>query len=171
GLAWAAVEGEPMIEAGDSRLWAIETPGHAPDHLCFLDVAESAMFTGDMVINGGSVTIPASNGGHLRSYLQSLRKVLEFAPRRLYPSHGADVLQPASLLRGYIAHRLQRERQALEALTAGLDDADAIVQRLYPDVAAPPRKAARETVIAHLEKLGEDGVATRTGTIWTIVPR
>lgn len=171
GVAWEALVGEPVIQAGDDRLWVIETPGHAPDHLCFFDVAGSAMFAGDMVINGGSVMIPASHGGHMRSYLQSLRKVLELGPRRLYPSHGPEALQPASLLRGYLAHRLQRERQVLDALGEGLGDPDAIVARLYPAVMPALGSAARETVIAHLEKLGEDGMAVRAGTTWTLAAR
>ncbi len=171
GVTWEAIEGEPMIAAGDARLWAIDTPGHAPDHLCFLSVAESAMFTGDLVINGSSVTVPASDGGHMRTYLQSLRKVLELAPRRLHPAHGPDVLQPASLLRGYIAHRLQRERQVIDALADGPADEDAIVARLYADIAPELRRAARENVAAHLTKLCEDGIVARTGTSWALAAR
>jgi ribonuclease/clavin/mitogillin len=171
GVTWEPLEGEPVVDAGDSRLWAVETPGHAPDHLCFLAVAESAMFSGDLVINGGTVTVPASDGGHMRTYIQSLRKVLDLAPRRLHPSHGPDVLQPASLLRGYIAHRLQRERQVLDAVADGVTDEDAIVGRLYPDISPALARAARENVVAHLAKLCEDGLITRSGGSWALAAR
>lgn len=171
GVTWDAIAGEPMLPAGDARLWAIETPGHAPDHLCFLDVADGVMFAGDLVINGGTVTIPASAGGSLVHYLQSLRKVLDLQPRRMLPSHGNEVDQPASLLRGYISHRMLRERQVLELIAAGVVDADAIVERLYASVAAPLKRAARENVVAHLTKLEQDGTVRSDGEVWSLVTR
>jgi ribonuclease/clavin/mitogillin len=171
GVTWAAIEGEPMLPAGDSRLWAIETPGHAPDHLCFFDIADGVMFAGDLVINGGTVTIPASAGGNLVHYLQSLRKVLDLQPRRMLPSHGQEVDQPTSLLRGYISHRMLRERQVLELVAAGIGDADAIVERLYASVAAPLKRAARENVMAHLAKLEQDGRVHADGETWSLAGR
>ena len=171
GVAWEALKGEPMLPAGDGRLWVLETPGHAPDHLCFFDIADGVMFAGDLVINGGSVAIPASAGGSLADYLRSLRKVLDLQPRRMLPSHGQDVDQPTSLLRGYISHRLQRERQVLELLTVGIGDPDAIVERLYASVAPPLKRAARENVLAHLAKLEQDGLVRSGPEGWTLVAR
>jgi glyoxylase-like metal-dependent hydrolase (beta-lactamase superfamily II) len=172
GVTWDEITGEPMLPAGDSRLCVIETPGHAPDHLCFFDISDGVMFAGDLVINGGSVTIPASAGGSLAQYLQSLRKVLALQPRRMLPSHGSDVDQPTSLLRGYISHRMLRERQILEVLAAGSGvDADAIVERLYASVAAPLKRAARENVMAHLIKLEQDGQVCVDRDAWRLVAR
>lgn len=171
GVSWEPIEREPMLPAGDGRLWAVETPGHAPDHLCFFDTGEATMFAGDLVINGGTVTIPVSAGGDLSQYLQSLRKVLDLQPRRMLPSHGLDVDQPSSLLRGYLSHRMLRERQILELLAAGSGDPDLIVDRLYASVAEPLRRAARENVLAHLAKLEQDGVARRTSDGWGLVAR
>jgi glyoxylase-like metal-dependent hydrolase (beta-lactamase superfamily II) len=172
GVTWDEITGEPMLPAGDSRLWAIETPGHAPDHLCFFDIADGVMFAGDLVINGGTVTIPASAGGSLVQYLRSLRKVLELQPRRMLPSHGSDVDQPTSLLRGYISHRMLRERQILEVLAAsGGVTADAIVERLYASVAVPLKRAARENVMAHLIKLEQDGQVCVEEDTWRLVAR
>lgn len=171
GVAWEPIEGEPMLPAGDGRLWAVETPGHSPDHLCFLDVGDSALFAGDLVINGGTVTIPASAGGNLTQYLQSLRKVIDLQSRRMLPAHGQDVGQPTSLLRSTLSHRMMRERQVLELLAAGVSNPDAIVERLYASVAPPLKRAARENVLAHLAKLAHDGVARADGDVWTLVAR
>lgn len=171
GAAWAPLEREPMVPAGDVRLWVLDTPGHAPDHACFFDAPSGAMFTGDLVINGGTVSIPASAGGNLTDYLRSLRKVLDLQPRRLIPSHGAEVHQPSSLLKGYLAHRMQRERQILELLAAGIGDSGAIVERLYASVAEPLRRAAHETVLAHLSKLEQDGRARHTADGWVLAQR
>ena len=170
-VTWEAIDGEPMLPAGDTRLWALATPGHAPDHTCFFDVTAGVMFAGDLVINGGSVTIPASAGGSLTAYLRSLRSVLELQPRRMLPSHGPEVDQPASLLRGYIAHRMQRERQVLELLTAGIASPDVMVDRLYASVEPSLKRAARENVLAHLAKLEEDGRVRQGDDGWTLLAR
>ncbi len=168
GIDWQTIEKEPMIAAGDDQLWALHTPGHAPDHLCLLDVQGGTMFGGDLAINGSTVAIPAEHGGNLRQYLHSLRAVLELQPRVILPGHGEPILQPASLLRGYLSHRLTREREVLECLAAGLTTADAIVDRLYAATADALKPAARQNVIAHLRKLVEDGRVETAGENWLL---
>ncbi len=168
GTVWEPLVGEPMLPAGDARLWVIDTPGHAPDHACLLDVASATLFAGDLVINGGTVGIPASDEGDLAEYLRSLRKVLELQPRRMLPSHGTDVEQPASLLRGYISHRLLRERQILELLAGGVSGPDRIVERLYASLDPALEPSARENVLAHLAKLEAEGLAVQVGAEWTL---
>ena len=166
GLPWQVIEKEPMLPAGDDQLWALFTPGHAPDHTCLLEVTSGTLLGGDLAINGSSVTIPVDHGGDLRQYLASLRAVLDLQPRVILPSHGDPILQPASLLRGYLSHRLTRERQILECLAAGLTTADAIVARLYAALAEALLPAARQNVLAHLRKLAEDGRVTTAGDHW-----
>lgn len=166
GIAWQSIEKEPMIAAGDTHVWVLHTPGHAPDHSCLFDVHSGTLFGGDLAINGSSVAIPADYGGSMRQYLASLRAVLDLQPRVIVPSHGDPILQPASLLRGYISHRIAREQQVLECLAAGIITADAIVERLYPAIADALKPAARQNVIAHLRKLEEDGRVTTAGDHW-----
>lgn len=166
GIDWQVVEGEPMIAAGDDRLWVLHTPGHAPDHSCLFDVQSGTMLGGDLAINGSTVAIPADAGGNLRQYLQSLRAVLELQPRVILPSHGEPILQPASLLRGYLSHRLAREREILECLASGFTTADAIVDRLYAATADALKPAARQNVLAHLRMLAEDGRVAAAGDHW-----
>ena len=166
GIAWQVIEREPMLLAGDRELWVLHTPGHAPDHSCLFDVQRGILLGGDLAINGSTVAIPADYGGNLRQYLQSLRTVLDLQPRVILPSHGDPILQPASLLRGYLSHRLAREQQVLECLAAGIDTADAIVDRLYAATADALKPAARQNVIAHLRKLAEDGRVESAGDAW-----
>ena len=63
------VDGE-VVTAGGTRLRAVHTPGHAPDHFCFFDEASGDLFCGDLARIGGTVVIPASRGGSLRQYLR-----------------------------------------------------------------------------------------------------
>lgn len=159
GVAFLPLADDELVPAGDGTLWAIHTPGHAPDHLCFFDTRTGVLFAGDLVMNGNTVVIPASKGGSLVAYLDSLRRVLELQPRRIMPAHGDPIDNPVSLLRGYIAHRMTRERQIVGALGRAPATADALIDVIYPTLDVRVRGFARESILAHLLKLRDDGVA------------
>jgi glyoxylase-like metal-dependent hydrolase (beta-lactamase superfamily II) len=101
--------------------------------------------------------IPAGRGGNLRQYLASLDRMAALQPRIAFPGHGPVIGRPVELIREYIAHRAMRESQILAALKDGVSDTDAIVTKIYGELVDPVRRAARETVAAHLEKIREDG--------------
>ena len=168
GIDWDVIEKEPTLPAGDSELWVLHPPGHAPDHSCLLEVRSGILIGGDLAINGNTVAIPADHGGNLRQYLRSLREVIDLAPRTILPAHGDPILQPMSLLRGYLSHRMAREQQILECLAAGLHTADAIVDLLYAATADALKPAARQNVLAHLRKLAEDGRVHQAGDDWLL---
>jgi glyoxylase-like metal-dependent hydrolase (beta-lactamase superfamily II) len=145
------------LAAGDRELSVIHTPGHAPDHVCFRDELAGAIFTGDMVVRGSTVVIPAGRGGRLTDYLASLEKLAAFRPSRCYPGHGPVIDRPLDLITEYLDHRAMREAQVLDCLAAGLTSVDDMVRRIYPDVTEAIRPFAALTVEAHLEKLREEG--------------
>lgn len=165
---WTPIRDDELIEAGDTQLWAIHTPGHARDHLCFFEPRSGLLFAGDLVVNGGTVLIPASHGGSMAQYLDSLRRVLELQPRRILPGHGGVIEQPAALLRGYIAHRVARERQVVDLLADRPTTVAALVERIYPTIAEGVRGAAAESVLAHLQKLRDEGQAVLEGDEWRL---
>jgi glyoxylase-like metal-dependent hydrolase (beta-lactamase superfamily II) len=139
-----------LIVAGDTVLEAIHTPGHAPDHYCFLDRTTRDVYCGDLARAGGTVVIPAGRGGDLRAYLESLRRIRALEPSRLLPAHGPIVTEPRRLLDAYVVHRGIRTEQIRLALADGLESVDAIVERLYPGLSERLLDAARDTVRAHL---------------------
>lgn len=149
----AALAGTTHVSAGDATLRVVPTPGHAPDHLCFFDEASGDLYCGDLVRLGGTIVIPASKGGDLAQYLESLRLVRGLSPRRLLPGHGPIVTEPAQVIDEYIAHRAERERQVVEALAAGCTAPEEIAARIYGPLSASIAPAAVETVRAHLAKL------------------
>ena len=72
------------------------------------------------------------------------------------------MLEPARpVIEGYIAHRLQREAQILEALGAGAETPPEIVARVYREVAAALHPVARLSVLSHLAKLEREGRVVR----------
>lgn len=167
-VLFVAIADGDLIPAGDGMLRAIHTPGHAPDHLCFLDEATGTLFSADLVVPGSTVVIPASRGGSLSQYLASLRRVQELAPERMLPAHGEAIDDPQTLLQSYIDHRQRREGQIVAALRAGDRQPDAIVDRLYDGLEEELRGMAQESVVAHLVKLREEGRARSDGQEWEL---
>jgi hydroxyacylglutathione hydrolase len=155
------LDDQMMIRGDGVTLHALYTPGHASDHLCYYLEEERALFTGDLIL-GGSTTVIPPDDGDLGEYMASLRRVLALDVQRIYPAHG-PVLEPARpVIEGYIAHRLQREAQILEALGAGAETAEEIVARVYREVAAALHPVARLSVLSHLTKLEREERVTRS---------
>ena len=99
--------------------------------------------------------------GDLGDYLASLGRLLALDVQRIYPGHG-PVLEPARpVIEGYIAHRLEREAQILEALGAGAQTAKSIVARVYREVPAALHPVARLSVLSNLAKLEREGRVVR----------
>ena len=156
------------LPAGDSMLRAIYTPGHAPDHFCFQDESTRDIYCGDLAREGGTIVIPASQGGDLIAYLASLGRVRSLEPRRLLPGHGPMVTDPAALIDDYIAHRLERERQIVRAMRDGCRTLESITERVYGLVPAVITRAARDSAHAHLIKLASEGRAVERGSEWVV---
>ena len=169
GVPWDPLaDGEP-VEAGDATVIALHTPGHSPDHVCFWHAQTRTLFGGDLVIKGSTVWIPTRLGGDLAAYLLSLERVLAVDPGRVLPAHGPVIDDPLPLLRGYLAHRREREAQILSALRAGDATPSEIVTRVYAGLSDSLVPLAEESVTAHLIKLAHEGRARRTGDAWNII--
>jgi glyoxylase-like metal-dependent hydrolase (beta-lactamase superfamily II) len=145
-----------VLSDGDrfGPLWALATPGHATDHLAFLDGA--LCFTGDAVLGEGSVFIMPDPGA-LGGYLAALERLRELDLAVLCPGHGPPVWDAAGKLTGYLEHRRDRERRLVEALAAGRRSVDELLDAAWDDVPTGMRPVAAITLAAHLDKLEEEG--------------
>ena len=135
-------------------LRVVATPGHAPDHLAF--VCGGVCFTGDAVLAESSVFV-APDPGALRGYLAALARLRAMDLELLCTGHGPPVTDPAALLDRYLAHRAERERRLVAALDDGLRTIDDLLDRAWSDAPAGLRLAAAATLLAHLDKLAEEG--------------
>lgn len=144
------------LAAGHLGLVPVPTPGHAPDHCCFLLGSEQAMLTGDHVLGRGSTVVDWPEGD-MSDYLRSLSVLLDYDLERLYPGHGPLVPDAAAKVDEYIAHRRARERQVLAALAAGDRTPAQVVARVYAEVDPVLHPAAERSVRAHLVKLVREG--------------
>jgi len=147
-----------VVETEGARLRAVYTPGHAPDHLCFMLEEEQNLFSGDNVLGIGTTVIPGGSGD-LGDYMDSLERLRAEAPRQIYPAHGPRIDHGVAKIEEYIGHRRERERQIVAALAAGLRDVPAIVRRIYVGYPESLFAAAGQSVTAHLLKLAREGRA------------
>jgi glyoxylase-like metal-dependent hydrolase (beta-lactamase superfamily II) len=168
-VEWLPLAGGDRLEIGDVTVTVVHTPGHAPDHVCIWHAETGTLFGGDLAIEGTTVWIPSTLAGDLAAYLSSLDRVIALNPSWILPAHGPIIVKPIALLRGYIAHRRERELQIVEALRRGDQSPSAIVTRVYGELENGLVPRAEETVLAHLVKLERDGTARRADDAWHII--
>jgi glyoxylase-like metal-dependent hydrolase (beta-lactamase superfamily II) len=137
-------------------LRAIHTPGHARDHICFIDDARGILFSGDHVVGEGTVFVSPGGGG-MGAYMASLERLLAQDVRAIFPAHGPVIEPGQPKIVEYLAHRRMRERQVLEGLRAGARRVPEIVNRIYADVPGDLHGLAGESTLSHLLKLEEEG--------------
>jgi glyoxylase-like metal-dependent hydrolase (beta-lactamase superfamily II) len=149
------VTGGERLDVAGGELLVIATPGHTAEHVCYL-TPEGELFSGDTILGAGTTTIFPPDG-HMGDYLRSLRTLRAHAPRRIHPAHGPDRENALAVIDEYITHRLERERQVLEARKGGAVTLPAMRQAIYPDLDPRLHQAAEIQLSAHLAKLEEEG--------------
>lgn len=152
---------EGHLRAGTIALRTIHSPGHSMDHAVFYLPDERALFTGDTILGEGT-TVVAPPGGAMRPYQRTLRRLAdEFGDARvLYGGHGPVVHDPQAKIADYIAHRQMRERQILDALSAGPLTIPDLVRRIYSPRRQPLWPAMARQILAHLVALENEGRVT-----------
>jgi ribonuclease/clavin/mitogillin len=157
----ALADGDRVGTTG-ATLRALFTPGHCIDHLCYILEEEGTMFTGDNILGVGTTIIPAE-GGSLVDYMNSLDRIKQEAPSRIYPAHGPCIEDGPAKVQQYIDHRLERESQILAVLDGAAQGQKVIeivrvVYAAYPETLYP---AAGQSVTSHLQKLEAEGRVER----------
>jgi len=176
------IKGQPLqdgdrIELGnapdgspDWHLKVIHTPGHAPDHICYLDSRYHALIAGDMLSTVSTILIDPPEG-HMRTYLESLERLLEYPLKTLFPSHGGVHLDGAALIRKYLQHRKEREQVIIDTLATGTNaqTIENLVPVVYADVDKSIHGIASRSLLAGLIKLEEDGLCQLDKDGWRLI--
>jgi glyoxylase-like metal-dependent hydrolase (beta-lactamase superfamily II) len=156
------VDGD-TLDTGAGSLRVVHTPGHSRDHVCLHWQEAGVVFAGDLVAGEGFIVIDPPDG-NMRAYLDSLARIRDLEPEQVLPGHGPAIDHPRAYLDGYIAHRLGREAKVLGALSA--DEPRrlaAILPEAYDDTDTAMYPVATRSLLAHLEKLVEDGTVAQEG--------
>lgn len=156
-----------------AHLTAIYTPGHTSDHMSFFLREEDALFAGDNVLGHGTAVFE-----DLKEYMESLERMQKVllgstgsteggrGGGRVYPSHGEVVEDGLGKIGEYIAHRRQREMEALEVLGRkeggpggdgwwGSMEMVKVVYAAYPEEYWGPAEGSLKQVLKKLERDGK----------------
>jgi glyoxylase-like metal-dependent hydrolase (beta-lactamase superfamily II) len=159
--AW--VQDGEQIATDAGVLHAVHTPGHAPEHVCFLWTGgpaehERALFAGDMFMGGGDTTLVAPPEGDLTQYLASLDRLEALRPSAIHPAHGPPIPDGGEAIRRYRAHRGERIAQVVRALRQGPAAPGELIDRVYGDTLHPALRLAAEgslrAILSHLADAG-----------------
>ncbi|WP_429469315.1 MBL fold metallo-hydrolase [Paraburkholderia sp. WSM4175] len=161
------LDGDLLTLAHDGethRLLVVSTPGHASNHVCLVLLEDGLLFSGDHILNG-STTIIDPPDGNMTAYLTSLDRLNAICTEReidfILPAHGYVLDRPHDQIARLKAHRLAREAKiagAVKALPTGsIDD---WLRLAYTDVPERLWPAASRSLLAHLERLDEQGRPT-----------
>lgn len=161
------LEDGDVIAVDDLALRAVHTPGHASNHVCYLLERAGLLFTGDHLMQGSTVVI-APPDGNMSDYLHSLERLQREPVVRLAPGHGLTIEDGQGEIKRIIAHRLQREAKVVERLKEfGPAKIEDLVARVYDDVDPRLHPLAKSSLLAHLQKLADDGRAIVDATaLW-----
>lgn len=129
------------------------TPGHTSDHTSLWLEEEGTLFSGDCILGEGSAIFE-----NLDDYMKSLRKLLDLAPKRIYPGHGPVVEDPKQKIHEYIENRNRREQEILRIISNnGPSTTMQITNSIYTDILPSRRIGALLNVRHHLVKLLSEG--------------
>jgi glyoxylase-like metal-dependent hydrolase (beta-lactamase superfamily II) len=132
------VEDGESIPLGRRELKVIHTPGHDPNHLCFLDTISKGVFSGDALGAYFSeieviFTCPVPGSDPFLA-LQSMEKLQELKPEMVFFSHGSATRDAARIIKSSIDQARQCHEAAFEALKAGEDQKE-VARRLIEIIA------------------------------------
>lgn len=138
------------------RFRVMHTPGHARGHVCVFEEKNGSLLSGDLIVGLGTVVIDPPEG-NMRHYFDSLRRMLALPVTALFGGHGPVIGPAKEKIEWYIRHRIEREGRIVEAYQKGIREPAAIVKLVYADVPENLHALAERSVVAHLDKLREDG--------------
>ena len=111
------------IDLGGRRLTAIHTPGHDPNHLCFMDSKSRGLFCGDAL--GGyfseskSRALACVPGSDPELIIQSIKKLQQVNPDLLFFSHGGTSAEASRIIQVALKDERQGADIALKTLQNG----------------------------------------------------
>ena len=154
-----------IIEAGGVSLRTIYAPGHASDQVNFWLPEDDSLIAGDNIMGEGTSVI-APPDGDMKAYLDTLRRLEQLNPRRIYPGHFRLLEDGTEVISGYIRHRLEREHKIVAALADGPVTLEELVTKAYEDTPVELHPVAQMSALAHLESLEKDGRVRKLSQSW-----
>ncbi len=162
-----SIEEGSEIEAGETTLRAVHTPGHAAGHCCYEfgvdgggDATEA--FVGDAIL---PVYTPNVGGADVRvdrpleRYLRTLSRIAGAEYDRVWPGHRDPIDEPSERARTIADHHRERTENVLGVLSEhGPADAWTVSAHLFGDLSGIHVMHGPGEAYAHLDHLVREGV-------------
>jgi glyoxylase-like metal-dependent hydrolase (beta-lactamase superfamily II) len=164
------LNGSEMI----AGLQAIETPGHSPDHLVFLDSERKWLFAGDHLlrhISSNALVEPDRQGNRIHTlvnYVRSLKRCLELDVETAFPGHGELICNPRELITTRL-HRIDdKAERILKLIGSGNTTAAQLARAYYKHKYESEFSLVMSEIIGHLDYLESLNKVTklRSQGIW-----
>ena len=130
--------------------------------MCYGLEEQLILFTGDHIM-GWSTTVIVPPDGNMTSYIESLKKVLNYKYKIFYPTHGGPITKPRQFVNALIAHRLMRQTQIINELSKNNLTIKEMVSKFYKTTDKRLWPAAEKSILANLLSLKDKGVVIDEG--------
>jgi endoribonuclease LACTB2 len=123
---------QPIGKTFSSRnaTWdVIETPGHAIDHLAFLNRETGQLFTGDLYVMGKTKVILREES--IPAIIESLKKVLTYDFKEVFCSHAGFLKKGRAALERKLEYLLELQDRVLQLYNDGMS-VNEITKTLFP---------------------------------------
>jgi glyoxylase-like metal-dependent hydrolase (beta-lactamase superfamily II) len=167
----SVVEATTRLRGGEhlpigGRAWeVVHTPGHSVGHVCLYSPDLGVLLSGDHLLPGVTPPVTFERGfdpDPMRSYLDSLDKISDRAPRTVLPGHGTpftDCDRRIDAIRRNKARRLAAIRERIEERPRSVVEIGELVfTRTMLDY---QRSFAMAETLAHIAYLRHDGLVER----------
>ncbi|MFY8030752.1 MAG: MBL fold metallo-hydrolase [Devosia sp.] len=159
-------DGEQLALAG-MAINVVATSGHCANHLAFGLPGTDTLLSGDHVMGWNSTLVSVPDGS-MADYLASLNRVIALPYTRYLPAHGGPIADGPTYAAALLAHREERNRQVVAAVTQGARRVGDLLRAIYPGLPVNVVPAARMTLKAHVEYLEERrAIVVRRGLLGT----
>lgn len=153
-----------VVETGAGAWQAIETPGHAPSHVCLFQPERGLLLSGDHVL---PVWAPYFDHGYgedpVGRYLAALEAVERLEPETLLPGHGQASAAARELVRASRRGVIGDLERILAELAHGPATCWALLTRTLELRSDLERAWAVPTMLAYLEHLERQGAVVTEG--------
>lgn len=142
------LQGGERLRFGDRVIGVAYTPGHAWHHNAYFDSLTGTAFTGDVAgeqFPGSTTAVPVTPPPDIdvEEMVASGRRILEWDPARLFPTHFGVVINPVAFLADHEDRLITWSERVRESLSRPGDDtahsqAYAATTRAELELALPP---------------------------------
>lgn len=152
------------IQAGDTLLKAVHTPGHSSGSTCYLS-PEGELFAGDTLLkdmtpNAAFGAVDRESIG-LADYIGSLHRVRGLRPSRVHPGHRGSLEDVHAYVRASLDRYRRRQAAILRLLEDGPMTPFELMERLFGPLPIEEVLLGMTEVLGHLELLEHEGTVGR----------